>query len=310
LRTPDACNDQDQCERFHWDHHNRVAGRWRKIEVMSLTHEELGEASREFGEWGYYVARRLFSESEVQTIREIFMQMNANGPVPDLSEMSGGHGEYSPDDPLKFYPRMMQPHYFSHLPVGPVAMEAMLDPRLHPFLRAFMDDEPVAVQSMFYFKPPGARGQELHQDNYYLRVKPGTCLAAWLAIDDADFENGGMKVVPGSRDMEIVCPELADSETSFTTDYVRPPEGLEAVHVDLKAGDVLFFNGSIIHGSSPNVTKTRFRRSLIFHYIPFGCREVANWYGRAMLTFDRDKVERAAATGGGPCGTAHATRPH
>jgi hypothetical protein len=32
---------------------------------------------------------------------------------------------------------------------------------------------------MIYFKAAGARGQALHQDQYYLRVNPGTCCAAW-----------------------------------------------------------------------------------------------------------------------------------
>ncbi|WP_038473938.1 phytanoyl-CoA dioxygenase family protein [Fimbriimonas ginsengisoli] len=259
---------------------------------------------------GYFVARDLFTPEEVAEIRETFMEMNANGPVEGLSEIVGGRGEYTPDDPLRFYPRMMQPHFHPELPVGPVAKKYMLDPRLRPYLRAFMGDEPVAVQSMFYFKPPMARGQELHQDNYYLRVKPGTCMAAWLAIDDADFENGGMKVVPGSQDLEIACPSQADASISFTTDFVAPPEGMSAVHVDLKAGDVLFFNGSIIHGSSPNSSATRFRRSLIFHYVPLSSEEVGKWYGIAMETFDGDKVEIQGATGSGPCGTAQPMRPH
>lgn len=266
--------------------------------------------SPEVTQSGYYVARGLFSPEEVAEIREAFMQMNADGPVPGLSEIVGGRGEYTPDDPLKFYPRMMQPHFHPELPVGPVAKKYMLDQRLRPYLREFMQDEPVAVQSMFYFKPPKARGQELHQDNYYLRVKPGTCMAAWLAIDDADFENGGMKVVPGSQDLEIACPTQADASTSFTTDFVAPPEGMEAVHVDLKAGDVLFFNGSIIHGSSPNISEDRFRRSLIFHYVPLSSDEVGKWYGIAMLTFDEEKVEIAEATGSGPCGTPQPIGPH
>ena len=48
------------------------------------------------------------------------------------------------------------------------------------------------AQSMFYFKPPTARGQALHQDNLFLRAHPETCLAVWIAIDDCDGENGGL----------------------------------------------------------------------------------------------------------------------
>jgi phytanoyl-CoA hydroxylase len=268
------------------------------------------DSTTEFQQNGFFVARSLFSPTEMDEVRETFMRQNENGPVLGLSEIIGGRGEYFVEDPLSFYPRMMQPHYHPELPVGEIAMRFMLEPRLRPYLTAFMQDEPVAVQSMFYFKPPKARGQELHQDNYYLRVKPGTCVAAWIAVDDADFENGGMKVVPGSQDMEIVCPKHADATTSFTTDYVPPPEGLSEMHLDLKGGDVLFFNGSLIHGSSPNTSATRFRRSLICHYVPLHSGEVGKWYGIAMKTFDGETVAIPEATGSGPCGTPQPLAPH
>jgi hypothetical protein len=255
-----------------------------------------------FTQDGFGVVRQLLSQEEVSQIRDGFMRLNADGPIPGLSEIRGGTGDYTPDDPLAFYPRMMMPHLHDELEVGPLSLRYMIDRRFHPYLRAFLGEEPVAVQTMFYFKPPGARGQELHQDNFYLRVKPGTCAAAWIAVDDADFENGGMKLVPGSNDYQIVCPERADAATSFTTDYVRPPEGLSAQHVDLKAGDVLFFNGSIIHGSSPNSSATRFRRSLIAHYIPLGS-VVGGHYAQKPRLFDGSIVEVEETEDAGPCGT-------
>ena len=274
-------------------------------EAFAPTAEELAFMTRE----GYFVARGLLSRAEVDEILDAFMTLNADGPVAGLSEIVGGRGAYTPEDPLSFYPRMMQPHTHPELPVGPLAKRYLLDPRLHGYLKTFIEAEPVGVQTMFYFKPPKARGQELHQDNYYLRVKPGTCVAAWIALDPADAENGGMQVVPGSQDMEIVCPEEADASTSFTTDYVRPPAGLEAVHVDLDPGDVLFFNGSIIHGSTPNTSESRFRRSLICHYIPLGSA-VGGSYLREPVTFDGTVVEVEATEDGGPCGTAQPIRPH
>lgn len=275
--------------------------------ASAAPHNQVVESARVDG---YFVARGLLDQSEVAEIREAFMAANANGPVNGLSEITTNLGDYTANDPLAFYPRMMMPHLHADKEVGQIALKYMLDMRLRPYLHAFMNEEPVAVQSMFYFKPPNARGQELHQDNYYLAVKPGTCVAAWIAIDDADFENGGMKVVPGTQDMELVCPEQADSSTSFTTDYVRPPDGLDAVHVDLQAGDVLFFNGFLIHGSSPNKSASRFRRSLICHYIPLGSTEVGGYFRQFMQTFDGKDVSVAEATGGGPCGTVQPAGPH
>ena len=267
------------------------------------------DQKRRFERDGFLVLRGLFSPAEAAAFRDAFMEANADGPVPGLSAI--GEGIVDPADPLAFYPRMMNPHLQPDRAVGAMARDFLLDPRLEPVLTDLFGEEPLGVQTMFYFKPAGARGQELHQDNFYLRVKPGTCLAAWLAVDDVDAGNGGMKVVPGSHREAVACPQKADAAVSFTTDYVPVPEGMEAVPCDMKAGDVLFFNGSLIHGSTPNTSLDRFRCSLIAHYVPRHSQELSHWY-KSPLTFGGEVVEIAEATGGGPCGTAEvgAMAPH
>ena len=258
---------------------------------------------------GYLVLRGLFSPEEAAQIRDAFLAQAQDGPVEGLSEIRRGADSYDKSDPLAFYPRMMNPHGQPAREVGRIARDFLLNPRLFPILSALFGEEPVGVQTMFYFKPAGARGQELHQDNFYLRVKPGTCMAAWLAVDDVDAGNGGMKVVPGSHHEDIACPQKADPAVSFTSDSVPVPAGLEAVQCDMKAGDVLFFNGSLIHGSTPNTSRDRFRCSLIAHYVPRDSREVSSSY--KPYTFDGEVIEIAAAQGGGPCGTPQmAMGPH
>jgi hypothetical protein len=267
-----------------------------------------GESMDQFDRDGFLVSRQLFSQAEVDHIRDVFMQQMEDGPIEGLSDLNKA---YLPDDPLARYPRMLHPHLHADKPIGPLAMNVMLDQRLEPILRELFGDEPFAVQSMFYFKPPGARGQDLHQDNFYLRVKPGTCIGMWLAVDDADRGNGGLVVVPGSGQLDVVCPERADAEKFFTTEHVPVPAGLHEEPIDLKAGDVLFFNGSVIHGSYPNTSKDRFRRALICHYVPASTTELSNWY-RYPYSFDGRKHAIADAVGGGPCGTAQPapTAPH
>lgn len=274
-----------------------LAGAWRKERMVSVIARSQPKAEC-FRDNGFVVAPGLFAEAEVNDLRTAFMAMNENGPVPGLSEIND---RYAPTDPLAFYPRMMYPHRHADKPVGPISLRWMLDARLHDILFDLFDEEPIAAQSMFYFKPPGARGQDLHQDNFYLRVHPGTCIAAWVAIDAADEENGTLMVVPGSHVMPIACPEKADPARFFTTDHVGVPEGMRAEAVPLKAGDVLFFNGSLIHGSYENSSADRFRRAFICHYVPTSCVEVHIGY-RPLLRFDGTEAERKGATGGGPCG--------
>jgi ectoine hydroxylase-related dioxygenase (phytanoyl-CoA dioxygenase family) len=267
-----------------------------------MTGTELQTIAEDFHRNGYTVVRGLFAPEEVAELRETFMAANADGPVEGLSEIHRGPNGYRASDPLAFYPRMMHPHRHPKSPVGPLSLRRMLDPRLKTLLTAFMGGEPVAAQSMFYFKPAGARGQDLHQDNFYLRVAPDTCYAAWLAIDDADEENGGMVVVPGSHELPVLCPSRSDKTQFFTDHHVEVPDGLQVEPVRLKAGDMLFFNGSVIHGSYPNRSADRFRRAFICHYVPRASAEVSRGY--PCVTFDDQPVSLADSTMGGPCGGA------
>ena len=256
-----------------------------------VTPEELGAWNTE----GYLIVRGLFAPPEVEEILRSFDALGAAGqPIPrswepDLSPEAAG-------DPLKRYPRVMMPHRYDEL-----AKRRLLDPRVRGVLSVLLGEEPIAVQSMYYFKPPGARGQAMHQDNLYLQVKPRTCVAAWTAIDLATPENGGLYVVPGTHHMQIVCPEKADEGESFTKHFVRAPAGLKAVPAVLDPGDTLFFNGSLIHGSGPNRSKTLWRRSFICHYMPKDSVNIAKFYF-PLLDFEGNEVQRDPSEGGGPCG--------
>ncbi|MCG5218210.1 phytanoyl-CoA dioxygenase family protein [Streptosporangium sp. KLBMP 9127] len=254
-----------------------------------------------FHEDGFAIVRGLFGDGEVATLREEFMALHAAGPIP-------GHFTPQPQEPgtpydvLRDYPRVMHPHQ-----VNETALRYLLDARLGAVVARILGEEPVAAQSMFYFKPPGARGQALHQDNFYLRVEPGTCVAAWIALDEVDRANGGLEVVPGTHLMDLFCPEDADPELYFTREYVPPPPGLDRVPVDMAAGDVLFFNGSLVHGSEPNTTSDRFRRSYICHYAARSTTRISSYY--PTLTMAGEKIHFEPAVGGGPCGT-EAVGPH
>jgi ectoine hydroxylase-related dioxygenase (phytanoyl-CoA dioxygenase family) len=243
----------------------------------------------------------LLSEPETQQIRAAFMDQVAREHSLAIDDGVTG------DDPLARFPRFIHPHRRTDLEVGRLSLQLMLDNRILDVVTELIGPA-LAAQSMFYFKPPGARGQALHQDNTFLRAHPETCLAAWIAIDDVDENNGGLSVVPGSHRTELACPEPADLAESFTTGQVAVPAGMARVQTRMTAGDVLFFHGSLIHGSRPNTSATRFRRSLIFHYVPESSTEIASFY-HPLVRPDRRPVSIATATGGGPCGDFGTTEP-
>lgn len=248
--------------------------------------------TQEYQAHGYVVVKGLFGLGEVEQLRDHYMQLRRYGSYPgDLVGV-----EPHSNDPLKRYPRMIHMHRWDG-----VTLRWLLDRRLNTCLTALLGRAPYAVQTMLYFKPAGARGQALHQDNFYLRAQPGTCIAAWLALDPCDETNGCMQVVPGSHTWPLLCTEKADTSQSFTDVTVPLPVG-QAVHpVAMQPGDVLFFNGSLVHGSYPNTSPNRFRRALIGHYIEGDAQQVAQFYHPA-LRMDGTPLELDVSQGGGSCG--------
>src|SRR4051794_4607459 len=176
-------------------------------------------ALQQYQQNGYTVVSGLFSDEEVAHYRDHYMEMRLNQNQEEGVDILGDNS-----DPLKQYARLMHPHRHDQL-----SMDWMLEPRLRDCLTALCGREPYAVQTMVYFKPAGARGQALHQDQFYLRVQPGTCIAAWMALDDCDIENGCLEVVPGTQNIPVLCSVEADPNTSFTSDTVVLPEGMKPV---------------------------------------------------------------------------------
>jgi phytanoyl-CoA hydroxylase len=265
-----------------------------------VTNEEIECFRKE----GFLIKRGLLQPKEIEELKITFMEIHQDGGVPGYyqpatEEEAGG-------DILKMYPRVMHPHRFNE-----TAMRYMLHPAVMSVLRVLYGEEALAAQSMFYFKPPGARGQALHQDNFYLKVEPGTCIAAWAAVDAADEENGGLYVVPKTQLEAIQCPKEADAAVSFTRDEVDVPEGLAPVPVPMESGDVLFFNGSMIHGSYPNRSADRFRRAFICHYAGESVTRIGEFY-QPMYRGNGEQVQVEISTDAGPCGTeiAAPAQPH
>jgi phytanoyl-CoA hydroxylase len=246
----------------------------------------------QFARDGYVVTRRLFPIDEVDRLRDHFMALRQRGSYPH--DVVGV--EPTSRDPLRRYPRMAHMHRWDE-----TSLRWLLDKRIAGRLTTLLGGEPFAVQTMLYFKPPGSRGQALHQDNFYLRVQPGTCVAAWMALDRADEANGCLAVCPGSHRWPILCTRKADTRVSFTDVTVPVPEEHQAVPVVMDPGDVLFFHGSLVHGSAPNTTTDRFRRALIGHYIQADARQVAEYY-HPVLRMDGTPLELDVSQGGGACG--------
>ena len=257
-----------------------------------MSEESRGTYRTQFEESGFALIEGLFSPAEAAQLRDHYMALRAAGEYP--GDMAGI--DSTSDDPLVRFPRMIHMHKFDE-----TSMSWLLSDQIAGSVEMLLGESALAAQTMLYFKPAGARGQALHQDQYYLRAAPGTCVAAWMALDEIDEANGCLMVVPGSHKLPILCVEDADTTQSFTDVAVNVPPGMDVVPIRMNPGDVLFFHGQLIHGSYPNTTKDRFRRALIAHFINASAEKVADYYF-PLLRRDGTEVRLEDNELGGPCG--------
>ena len=251
------------------------------------------EEKQQFFDEGYCIMPGLFAEGEIAEIETFFEDFKRNG-----MKVYDGVG-FEEADITKQQLRAMHPHRYDSRAKG-----WMIQPRVAEVLAELLGRPALGVQTMYYFKPPGGKGQGMHQDNIYLLAKPSTCIAAWTAIDSADEENGCLWVVPGSHKESIICPEKGGQTwLNYGDSHItRFPRERKPVPVPVPRGATMFFGGNLIHGSGPNRTKDRYRRSFIGHYIDEASEEVARFYH--PVTDMRGEVVSniAVPVGGGPCG--------
>jgi len=166
--------------------------------------------------------------------------------------------------------RLLRLHLFD-----PPTRLLMLDARILALIRCLWPGEPLAVSALYYPKPPGARGFALHADTGYLPTEPPEMAGAFIAVDDADSENGALSLVPGSHRMsDFERRAIPTDQFIFPEEFLQPPD-TDLVLLPMKAGDVLLFHGASLHCSMPNRSATRWRRAFIFHYISAAVRRVS-----------------------------------
>ena len=154
----------------------------------------------------------------------------------------------------------------------PVWLAAVADPRLLDLVEELLGPGVVLFSSCWVVKPPRTgRPAAWHQDGGTWPLEPLEAVTLWVALDDADGGNGGLRLVPGSHRGGLLPHDRDDGRlaTELFNVAVRPEAVDEeaAVDVVLRAGDVSAHHPALIHGSGPN-RSGRPRRALVARYHP------------------------------------------
>ena len=133
--------------------------------------------------------------------------------------------------------------------------EMVMNPKIHDLVEGILGPNFYCWASSFFIKEPFSKATVgWHQDAYYWPMSPHHSVTVWLAFDDVDEENGGMRVVPGSH-----LHGLLRHQKSTKTDSVLTLEletgtfsEADAVQFKLKAGEVSLHDDRCVHSSPAN----------------------------------------------------------
>lgn len=204
------------------------------------------------------------------------MAKRAEGPKPH--DYPGT--QLNPKDTNLQYPRMRQMQEWD-----PVSDDLTKRPQILDAVADLIDDRPKLHQTMVYFKPSGGSGQGLHQDQQYIPIEP--LVGVWIPLEPSDQHVGYMTVIPASHKFGLLEVEPADPAVSFTTVQTKVPDSAAPeIGLNMNPGDALFFHGKLIHGSYPNTTKDRWRRTFIIHYEGQHAKEFQPPQGKHVSAID------------------------
>lgn len=253
----------------------------------------MDDLARRYVDDGYVVVPDLIGADELAELAADLARF-AVGDYPIANPPSLPEGADA-DEAMRQVLAVHFPHW-----VSPVARRFVEHPGIVDVLTRIVgahlphwDGRVKCMQSMLFVKPPGYPGQAWHQDERFIPTRDRSLTGAWICLDDADEENGCLWVVPGSHRTGGLFPTRPhDRVGEFDgADEAHGFDESTAVAVPVRAGDVVFFNGYLLHRSFRN-RSDRFRRALVNHYmnawslLPWGAVPA----DEGVATFDNRRV--------------------
>mmetsp|Transcript_68447 Transcript_68447/g.165393 ORF Transcript_68447/g.165393 Transcript_68447/m.165393 type:complete len:337 (+) Transcript_68447:46-1056(+) len=203
-------------------------------------------------------------------------------PILDLAELS-----------LAKRRRLRRQRYRLYLNLTSPAVRAwtalLQEPRVRCHVEALIGGRALKANGLFF---EWGTQQGLHSDTWYGLggSRPGKMVGAWFALDDADvgIGNGPLMYLPGSHRLPPMCPEECREACQPTCmpglllNSIAQRKVTRQLHLDAiwrsnelnltlqalcaKAGDVVLWHESLLHGGWDVSHRNRTRRSLVFHY--------------------------------------------
>lgn len=154
-------------------------------------------------------------------------------------------------------------------------------PQILKYVECFTGPDIMAMHTMLINKPPdpGSKSSRhpMHQDLHYFPFRPANkIVCAWTAMEHVHRGNGCLVVLPGTHKGHLLQHDYPEWEGGVNKMYhgVRDysPDH-PRIHLEMEAGDTVFFHPILIHGSGMNRTDG-FRKAISCHYASSDCEYI------------------------------------
>ena len=151
-----------------------------------------------------------------------------------------------------------------------------------------------ALWNSSFFAKPAYNGFETpwHQDGQYWPISPLATCTVWLAIDDANEENGCLRFIKGSHKDKKLKEHSRNNKKNLTLHQELNKEELDEkniVNLILKRGQISLHDVYMVHGSNENKS-SKSRRAMTMRFMPSTSNFDNNFVFDSEPKFKIDKI--------------------
>ena len=152
---------------------------------------------------------------------------------------------------------------------------------LNDIANALGINSPKLLQSMYIFKQPKIGGEVVcHQDSTFIYTKPESVIGFWVALEDANKDNGCMWASKGGHKGPLRKIFKRVGESVVLEDLNKDPFNELDTPLEVKKGTLILLHGRLPHYSCENKSQ-KSRHAYTLHVIDGDCEYPNfNWLQR------------------------------
>jgi len=240
---------------------------------MSLSTQQ----SEEWNNNGYLLLKNFYSQQKIDHINQFISelwrkrkQLDASYVIDIFVESDKEQRVYFCDAPKE---ARTAPYKLNDLFLNSdLVRDAVAGEALAPILAKLLAGFPMVCNSLnFEF---GSQ-QDYHFDTFYMpSPTENKMVASWIALEDANENNGPLQYYPGSHKIPpykfsngstIIIPEEMPQFNAYMEEQIKS-YGLKSEVLLANKGDLLIWHSQLFHGGSKILDKSQTRKSLVTHY--------------------------------------------